>query len=211
MVDDEDMPTLSEFDDDDDDPPPDEGPPLPEFDRDAYDALAIPGLTHDQRNRIIQEARGHNDAGMAREAVGNWICREVARTVGGPVGFYAHDAQGNVIDPPYVAKARTWIAARAGENRQTKRNDAIEQWRKRCRELRAKGRAWKEIMGKCETAVQIVARRACGENVEIPSAFQELPPIFGRKGNSIPDGKRLRKKLFGSASLNIERPTWANN
>jgi hypothetical protein len=105
--------------------------PDPEFDRDAECALAIPGLSDEAREKIISQARNLAASGLAREAVGNWICREVARVVGGPNGFDAYDEQGNIIDPPYVAAARKEITSRAGRKRQIARNGSVEAWRQR--------------------------------------------------------------------------------
>jgi hypothetical protein len=101
------------FDDDDND-----GPPPEEFDRYAYMALVIPGLTGEVRDRIIREARNLVAQGMDREKASNWMCREVALVLGGPVGFDGYDEHGNILDPPYVAAARKWIASQAGGNRQ---------------------------------------------------------------------------------------------
>src|SRR5579859_1907564 len=81
-------------------------PPPPEFDRDAMYALAIPCLREGDRARIICEAREWGNKGLQRKELGDWICREVARTVGGAAGFDAFDEFGNPIAPPEIAAAR---------------------------------------------------------------------------------------------------------
>jgi hypothetical protein len=104
--------------------------PGPEFDRDAHFALASPGLTDDQREEIRSRARAMQEGGTSREDVGTWVCREVARVVGGPSGFEGYDENGNPIDPPHIAEAREQITreikAQAGAQRQRKRNADIK-------------------------------------------------------------------------------------
>ena len=152
------------------------------------------GLHHnEERVRIIGEARSLAASGLAGEAVGNWICREVARTVGGLIGFYARDANGNVIDPPYVAEARMWITSAAGRTSQIKRNTNLQQWRERCKQMVAAGLSESEVFHRALAAIQAYHRK-----LPIPLGFEGLQIIYGLDGRSPPkDKKRLRSQLFG--------------
>jgi hypothetical protein len=172
-------------------------PPDPEFDPVAGFALAIPGLSDEQRERIIGEARNLAASGLTREAVCNWICREVALVVGGPNGFDAYDEQGNIIDPPYVAAARKEITSRAGRKRQIARNGSVEAWRQRCRELTTRGISKKTVFKRALFAIQVMHQRAAGEVAIFPEGFDGLPMLYGRDGKSPPkDTKRLWARLF---------------
>jgi hypothetical protein len=174
-------------------------PPPPEFDRDAEFALASPGLTSEERARIVGEARSLAASRIAREALGNWICREVARTVGGPSGFDAYDADGNVIDPPYIAAARKKITSRAGQKSQAKRNAVVELWSQRCKQMVAAGQSENQVFDLAWRAMNFMQLRASGKPVAaIPAQFEDLPLFRGRDGSSLPkDKKRLRARLFG--------------
>jgi hypothetical protein len=172
-------------------------PPDPEFDRDAEFALAIPGLSDEQRERIISQARNLAASGLAREVLGNWICREVARTVGGPVGFEAYDEHGNIIVDPHVAAVRKEITSWAGRKRQIARNANLEPWRQRCKELVAQGLSESDAFHRALAAIHAMRRKAAGEAVAIPHGFHGLPTLYGRDGKSPPkDKKRLRARLF---------------
>jgi hypothetical protein len=175
----------------DEDPFPDDAPPPLEFDQDGQYALASPGLTNEDREDIRQEARALAAAGLAREALGNWICRKVARTVGGRSGFDAIDGDGNAIDLPEVAAARSKIKREIGSHRQDKRNTDIATWRERCAVEVAKGGDRRDLEERC---IRAALRAAEGYSVEL--AFQGLPPIYGRDGRSVPNGRTLRKKMF---------------
>jgi hypothetical protein len=178
-----------------DDIPP---PPDPEFDRDAEFALAVPGLSDQERERIISEARNLAASGLAREALGNWICRTVARVVGGPNGFDAYDEQGNIIDSPYVIAARKEITSRAGRKSQTARNTNFEPWRQRCREMVTQGLSESDVFHRALAAIHAMSKKAAGGAVTIPAGFDGLPMLCGRDGKSPPkDRKRLRARLFG--------------
>jgi hypothetical protein len=182
---------IDDLDDFDDIPP----PPPPEFDRDAEYALASPGLFKEERLRITNEARSLAVRGVGREALGNWICREVARTVGGRSGFEAIDAEGNVIDPPHVADARKHITREAGRKSQTKRNSDIEPWRQRCKQMLAPGLSESDVLHRALAAIH-----AYHNELPIPRGFEDLPVIYGRDGKSPPkDRKRLRDQIFGRA------------
>jgi hypothetical protein len=173
-------------------------PPPPEFDRDAEFALASPGLSGEERARIISEARSLAASGLAREALGNWICREVARTVGGPIGFDAFDAQGNIIDPPYIADARRRITSAAGQKSQTKRNADLEEWRRRCEQLIAAGESKASVWHRCRAAINATHMKAAGRPATIPVGFDSLPVLYGRDGKSPPaNEKRLRARILG--------------
>jgi hypothetical protein len=182
---------IDDLDDFDDIPP----PPPPEFDRDAECALASPGLSKEARTRIIGEARSLAASGLAREALGNWICREVARTVSGPIGFDAYDAQGNIIDPPHVAAVRQEITSRAGRKSQTKRNADFEPWRQRCTQMVAAGLSESDVLHRALAAIIAYHRK-----LPIPPGFEGLPLIHGLDRTSPPkDKRRLRSQLFGRA------------
>jgi hypothetical protein len=184
-------------------------PPVPEFDRDAQYALSSPGLSKEDREEIRREARA---LGLSREAVGNWICRKVAQAVGGPHGFTGYDDHGNAIDPQYVVEARKYITSLAGSKSQKGRNVVIEAWRQRCQQLHDSGWSWKKVMGTCEDAViKLAARESGGAALPVPAPFKDLPPIFGKKKRSTPSAKSLRQNLFGSSSLRLKKPTWADN
>jgi hypothetical protein len=86
----------------------------PEFDRDAEDVLWTSDLLPEDRERILKEARGRLARGETKEAVSDWLWRMVARTAFGTEGFFAIDDDGNPIDPPYVVKARKFIARQSG-------------------------------------------------------------------------------------------------
>jgi len=184
---------IDDLEDFDDIPP----PPPSEFDRDAECALASPGLSKEARTRIIGVARSLAASGLAREALSNWICREVARTVGGPIGFDAYDAQGNIIDPPYVADARKWITSAAGQKSQSKRNADLEEWRQRCKQMVTQGLSESDVFHRALAAIFAMRRKAAGETVTIPAGFEGLPMLYGLDGKSPPkDKKRLRARLF---------------
>jgi hypothetical protein len=173
-------------------------PPPPEFDRDAEFALASPGLSREERAGIISEARSLAASGLAREALGNWICREVARTVGGPLGLDAYDAQGKIIDPSYVARAREWITSAAGRKSQSKRNADLEEWRQRCERLMAAGESKADVWHRCRAAINATHMKAMGKPATIPVGFESLPVLYGRDGKSPPaNEKRLRSRILG--------------
>lgn len=182
---------IDDLDDFDDIPP----PPPPEFDRDAEYALASPGLFKEERAEILNRARGLLAGGLRREALCNWICREVARTVGGRSGFVGVDAEGNIIDPPHVADARKHITREAGRKSQTKRNSDIEPWRQRCKQMLARGLSESDVLHRALAAIH-----AYHNKLAIPPGFEDLPVIYGRDGKSPPtDKKRLRDQLFDRA------------
>jgi hypothetical protein len=169
-------------------------PPDPEFDRDAEFALMSPALSDEERARIIRQGRSLAASGLARGALGNWICREVARTVGGPLGFDAEDAQGNLIDPPYVAAARKEITSRAGRKRQVARNASVETWRRRCKEMVAQGHSESDVFHRALAAIHAMHKKPGGEAI---AGFDRLPMLYGRDGQSPPkDRKRLWARLF---------------
>lgn len=174
-------------------------PPAAEFDRDAVYALAVPGLQKEERARIVSEARSLAASGLPREIVGNWICREVARTLGGPSGFVGHDANGNVIDPPYVAAARKYITREAGTKSQDKRNDDLDQWRRRCEQMIACGEPEDEVWANCWDAILDTHHEAMTGKPDnyIPEGFRGLPVLYGKRGKSAPkDQKRLRPRIM---------------
>ena len=178
--------------DDFDDIPP---PPPPEFDRDAECALASPGLSKEDRAEILSRARSLLTGGLGREALCNWICREVARTVGDSNGFEAHDADGNVVELPHVAAVRKRITSAAGRKSQTKRNSDIEPWRQRCKQMLARGLSESDVLHRALAAIH-----AYHNKLSIPPGFEDLPVIYGRDGKSPPkDKKRLRDQLFDRA------------
>jgi hypothetical protein len=186
-------------------------PPEPEFDRDVQWALASPGLAKDEREDIRSRARALRESGTSREDVTNWICREVARVVGGRSGFEAYDEDGNQIDLPHVAEAREQITreikAQAGAQRQRKRNADIKKWEDRCRELIAKGKSAEFVFDVCYDAIVATTRGALGDknpfrDCRVPLRFLELfdglPPILGRDKKSPPGQRRLRERLLRS-------------
>jgi hypothetical protein len=173
------------------------GPPDPEFDPVAGFALAVPGLSDEQRERIIGEARNLAASGLTREAVCTWICREVALVVGGPNGFDAVDEQGNIIVPPHVAKIRKEITSLAGRKSQIARNASFGPWRQRCKEMVTQGLSESDVFHRALAAIHAMRRKAAGEAVTIPAGFDGLPMLYGRDGKSPPkDRKRLRARLF---------------
>jgi hypothetical protein len=176
-------------------------PPLPEFDRDAEYALASPGLWKEERAGIIGEARSLLVGGLSREAVSNWICREVARTVGGRSGFVAVDADGEEIDSPQVVAARKELTSRAGRKSQTKRNADLEKWRQRCEQLIAAGDSKANVWHRCWAAINATHMKAAGKPATIPAGFESLPALYGRDGKSPPaNEKRLRARILGRRS-----------
>ena len=176
-------------------------PPDSEFDRDAECALAQEWLSDEDRARIIGRARNLAASGLAREALGNWICREVARTLGGPVGFVAEDAQGNIIDPPHVVDARKRITSAAGQKSQSKRNADLEEWRQRCERLIAAGESEAAAWHRCRAAINATYMKAAGKAATIPVGFEDLPVLYGRDGKAPPKNeKRLRARILGRRS-----------
>jgi hypothetical protein len=185
--------------------------PEPEFDREAHWALASPGLANDEREEIRSRARVMQASGTSREDVTNWICREVARAVGGRSGFEAYDEDGNQIDLPHVAEARERIIreikAQAGAKRQDKRNADLKEWKDRCHELIAKGKNAEFVLDICCDAIVATARHALGDKSPDDDSrvgqsflkwFEGLPPIFGRNKKSPPGKRRLREQLLRS-------------
>jgi hypothetical protein len=169
-------------------------PPTPEFDQDAYFALAIPGLSEDDRANITREARVLRERGQSREQVTNWICRKVVRTLN---AFWPIDASGRLIESPTVAEARKLIASKKGRQRQRKRNEDLKKWRDRCQELIDAGEDPKHVHAACFKAVYATTEHALGnKKVTVIKNFEGLPPIFGN-GKSPPHPVRLRQRLFG--------------
>ena len=174
-------------------------PPPPEFDRDVECALALRDLAADERNTILLEARNLARRGWAREAVANWICRKVARIVGGRSGFDAYDADFKVIDPPEIKAAIAQRNSRAGSKRQDKRNAAFAEWHARIESLVAAGGERKDILKRAYTAVMATTRRALGDKLRVVKPeFEGLPPIFGPKADRVPGARSLRKRLAAS-------------
>jgi hypothetical protein len=174
-------------------------PPASEFDRDAEYALASPGLWEEERAAIVSQARSLAASGLPREALGNWICREVARTVGARSGFRGVDAEGNEIDPPHIATARRQIKSEAGKKRQSKRNAVVRKWQQRYWGLVDSGRSQEETWEKCWAAIHGLHRKANGEFVAataIAPEFEGLPLVYGRDGKSPPKNKKRFRAHF---------------
>jgi hypothetical protein len=176
-------------------------PPQSEFDRDAEFALASPGLDEEERDAIIRQARSLAASGLAREALGNWICREVARTVGARSGFRGVDAEGNEIDPPDIRAARREMRSEAGKKRQSKRNSALRLWQQRYWEMIDAGRSQAETWEACWAAIHGLHRKANNQFVAataVAPEFQGLPVIYGRDGKSPPKNKKRFRARFAS-------------
>jgi hypothetical protein len=163
--------------------------PGSEFDRDGEYALASPGLSSEERTRIAGEARSLA-TGLSREALGNWICREVARTVGARSGFCGVDANGNEIDRPEVIAARRQIKSAAGSKRQSKRNAVLRQWQQRYWELVDAGQPAEDVQSDCWIANKLLHRRANNQTTHVLPDFEDLPPIYGRDGRTLPRDKK---------------------
>jgi hypothetical protein len=160
-------------------------------------ALTIAGLGDDARAGIVKEARKLRVNGIAGREVGDWICRAVARAAGCSFPFQAYDADGREIDARGLAKARRYLASQAGRNRQNRRNADFAQWIARAQKLVDLGRTLNDVVDGCCRAIEDKAAIARGKQfVRVNPAFEDLPPIFGLKGKSTPDRRRLRERFL---------------
>jgi hypothetical protein len=176
---------------------PDADPPPPEFDRDAMDALAIPGLAEDERDRIMGEARELARRGMPREQVGNWMLRAVTQSLVAPT-IWPYDKNGNLVDPPYVTEAVALNARKRGAKRQARRNEIVGQWVARCRQLMEKnGLNQREVIKLAYQANTVLTKAARGERALIPldRRFEDLKPLHGQKKLSTLTKVRFRKRI----------------
>ena len=175
-------------------------PPRELFDlRDAEYALASPGLWEEERAKIASEARRLLAEGQAREAVCNWVCREVAGTVGSRSGFIGVDAKGNVIDPPHVVAARRQIKSEAGKKRQSKRNAVLQQWVERYWQAVDGGWSQGEAWERCWAAIHGLHLKADNKPVAVKAIapeFEALPLVYGRDGKSPPKNKKRFRAHF---------------
>jgi hypothetical protein len=151
--------------------------------RDTEYALRAPGLTQEEREQLRSEAHALQSNGMSKDDVSALICRKVCRIIGAPADFSTWTPVGTLV-------IETESQSKAGKRSQAKRNAAIEQWRQRCAELRAKGMTPGETFDRAWAALNAIHKGA-----PLPG-FENLPPLPGRDAGSRLSKRAFRKQLF---------------
>jgi hypothetical protein len=178
-------------------------PPREFVDLAAEDVLGISDLRPEDRERILKEARGRLARGETNKAVSDWLLRTVILTAFSPFGpgYGSTDESGNPIDPPYVVKARQYIARQSGAKRQDNRNSDFDKVIARCRQLAAEDYDPEDIAREAYIAIGGKRQRRSGVSyASFQHRLQGLPRIFGRDGKSPPGWRRFRERIIGALS-----------